>query len=948
MPPSGRPARQAGSPWYDTVKGADKHPMYNMRSRRLAPWQAERQPGQPGTRGPEAPGLLLTSHARWIAFLACLSLVAAPADGSGQRGTDGEGTAAASRAATSPATGAGTVTGAATVTGAGTVTGAAAVSGAQAAGSAPTGPVASPSDLRRMEALARAVTIHRDTWGVPHVVGTTDESAMFGAAYARAEDQLLEDEPFFLDALGRRAELDGEDALDDDRLVRAYRIPDLARSRVRDRAAEDPRHGRGLRRRRELLPVIAIPTSGGRCSTASSRGTSSPSTASTPDRGWPARTSRSPSAPRPDPTNGSNAWAVGPSRTASGHAMLFSNTHMRFNVPYEFHVKSDDGLNVSGITGYAMVGLPFVGRNERIGWTVTVNYPDVVDVYRLTFDHPDDPLAYRYDDGYRRADEWVETIRVRTDERRRGASGRRFAGATTARCSRSRRASTTPSGARTRSGGSLFPLYYAIAKARNLDEFKAAFETRAARLPQLRIRRRRREHLLSLRRGAPAQGPALRLGAARSTAPIPATAWQGTLSVAETPQDREPGQRLAAERQRHPVPRLRARRQSRPCPRSRPTWSAKPGPRTLRPLIDDDGDGARARQSRRLLAAESGITFDRWTALATDNHFLTADEELPGLFDEWDAPGGRPIAARAARARRAAAPAPGMGPARRGAFRGNDALRPLARGDARRRSRNASANEERPANADPAANDDPAATEAAATAADDAVDPSRDERLAARRRPRGRHRRPDGAPRHVANELGRHQPPPAPALYREGRSYDDRRPEPAASGRRRGPRGVDPDRVVGTAAGRAAPLRHLRQHLRRGDGARRSDPRPHRRALRAERRPVVAALLRPGAVVRGRRGSSRRGSRWRRSRPTWRAATTPANGRTQRRSAASEPLRSVLGFAYRASGVNRRQRSSKRARRAGRGREVARIAVARAGPRDYRSRQCIVRSIALP
>ena len=52
-------------------------------------------------------------------------------------------------------------------------------------------------------------------------------------------------------------------------------------------------------------------------------------------------------------------------------------------------------------------------------------------------------------------------------------------------------------------------------------------------------------------------------------------------------------------------------------------------------MIDSDGNGARARQSRRLLAAERGITFDRWTALAADRHFLTADEELPGLFEEW-------------------------------------------------------------------------------------------------------------------------------------------------------------------------------------------------------------------------------------------------------------------------------------------------------------------------
>ena len=85
------------------------------------------------------------------------------------------------------------------------------------------------ADHRRMDTLASSVTIYRDTWGVPHVFGPTDNSVMFGAAYARAEDQLQEDEPFFLTALGRRAELDGESAFESDRLVRAFRIPQLAK-----------------------------------------------------------------------------------------------------------------------------------------------------------------------------------------------------------------------------------------------------------------------------------------------------------------------------------------------------------------------------------------------------------------------------------------------------------------------------------------------------------------------------------------------------------------------------------------------------------------------------------------------------------------------------------------------------------------------------------------------
>ena len=542
----------------------------------------------------------MTSHARWMALLTCLLLGAAAADGNSQPATGGDGA------------------------------------------------VAAAADLRRMEALARAVTIYRDTWGVPHIVGTTDESAMFGAAYARAEDQLPEDEPFFLDALGRRAELDGEEALDDDRLVRAYRIPDLARAeyetaspkiRAMAEAYADGvnyylHRNPGVRwqvlERFEPWFVFAF-----------YRLDAGPWLAGPDER----IAFRAPAGP----SNGSNAWAVGPSRTASGHAMLFSNTHMRFNVPYEFHVKSNEGLNVSGITGYAMVGLPFVGRNERIGWTVTVNYPDVVDVYRLTFDDPTDPLAYRYDGGYRRAEEWMETIRVRTDagveERpttfRRSHHGPVFEVAPGEHYA-VRRAN--------QEGGSLFPLYYAIAKARNLDEFKAAFEI--GRLVYHNFVYADVDgNIFYLYGGAhPRKDP--RFDWERPVdGSDPAAEWQGTLTVAETPQVENPTSGWL--QNANATPFHASAPGDNPAPSAYPPYLVREaGPRTRRPLIDGDGNGARARQSRRLLATERGITFDRWTALATDNHFLTADEELPGLFDEWT----RLSATEPARARALAEP----------------------------------------------------------------------------------------------------------------------------------------------------------------------------------------------------------------------------------------------------------------------------------------------------
>jgi acyl-homoserine lactone acylase PvdQ len=38
--------------------------------------------------------------------------------------------------------------------------------------------------------LARLVTIYRDNFGVPHIIGETEKAAFFGYGYAQAQDHL--------------------------------------------------------------------------------------------------------------------------------------------------------------------------------------------------------------------------------------------------------------------------------------------------------------------------------------------------------------------------------------------------------------------------------------------------------------------------------------------------------------------------------------------------------------------------------------------------------------------------------------------------------------------------------------------------------------------------------------------------------------------------------------
>src|SRR5579863_9960832 len=63
--------------------------------------------------------------------------------------------------------------------------------------------------------LAAQVTIYRDYYGVPHIVGETEEATFFGYGYAQAQDHLEKMMLQYRDAQGRRAEVLGRQELGD-------------------------------------------------------------------------------------------------------------------------------------------------------------------------------------------------------------------------------------------------------------------------------------------------------------------------------------------------------------------------------------------------------------------------------------------------------------------------------------------------------------------------------------------------------------------------------------------------------------------------------------------------------------------------------------------------------------------------------------------------------------
>ena len=93
----------------------------------------------------------------------------------------------------------------------------------------------SVQEQRRCEAEAKAVTIIRDKWGIPHIYGKTDADVVFGLMYAECQTDFSRVEKNYLEMLGRQAEAYGESYLYTDVMMRliydsAQAVADYERS----------------------------------------------------------------------------------------------------------------------------------------------------------------------------------------------------------------------------------------------------------------------------------------------------------------------------------------------------------------------------------------------------------------------------------------------------------------------------------------------------------------------------------------------------------------------------------------------------------------------------------------------------------------------------------------------------------------------------------------------
>ncbi|WP_103030066.1 acylase [Salinibacter altiplanensis] len=249
-----------------------------------------------------------------------------------------------------------------------------------------------------------------DTWGVPHVYGASTDSLMyaFGWAQMRAHgDRVLR---LYGEARGRAAEYWGEEHLASDRRVRTLELPEHARRWADDQdmpfggyveafvagmnAYAEAHPDRIADARTAVLPVQPTDVFAHTLRTVHATFVAGEDLQRT----------------RPWRRAGSNAWAVGPSRSASGNAMLLTNPHLPWGDRFTWFEAQLRGPDIDAY-GAALLGMPFpaVAFNDRLGWTHTVNPIDASDLYRLSLTEG----GYRWDGGVRPFNTDTKVLKVK-------------------------------------------------------------------------------------------------------------------------------------------------------------------------------------------------------------------------------------------------------------------------------------------------------------------------------------------------------------------------------------------------------------------------------------------------------------------------------------------------------------------------------------------------------
>lgn len=263
-------------------------------------------------------------------------------------------------------------------------------------------------EVSRLQKLAQQVTIIRDNWGIVHIYGKTDADAVFGMLYAQCEDDFKRVEMNYIDKLGRLSEIKGQSLLYTDLETRLLIDANEAKIDYKNAAPWLKKllnsYADGINyflyKHPEVRPLMLshfepwyplLWTDGsiGAISTADLYNSELKSFYGGDDKFAYVEKLK-------DMQTGSNGFAIAPSKTANGNAILYINPHTTFYFRPEIQIHSKEGLNAYGAVTWGQFFI-YQGFNENCGWIHTSSNVDVADTYAEKIVTKNKKLFYEYD-----------------------------------------------------------------------------------------------------------------------------------------------------------------------------------------------------------------------------------------------------------------------------------------------------------------------------------------------------------------------------------------------------------------------------------------------------------------------------------------------------------------------------------------------------------------------
>ena len=324
------------------------------------------------------------------------------------------------------------------------------------------------SSTFNLNGLEGTVNVFRDRWGIPHVQASTVPDAFFAQGLVTAQDRLWHMDWDRRRALGRWAEVAGSSGVEQDKMMRRFRLGASAQSdfavvtsetrtmlesyangvnafiasvsdlpieyQITDSTPEpwEPWHSMLVFKVRHIFMGVferkiwnarmvqrlgaekaqaAIPVSlpGELLIVPPGAEYSGSTDKSLPDffegAEWPGLPAWE--------EGGSNNWAVHGRRTASSKPLLAGDPHRGLEAPsvyYQNHIACDE-FDVVGLSFPGVPGFPHFGHNAEVAWCVTHAMADYQDLYIERFKEGD-PTYYEFMGQWQRADVETESIEV--------------------------------------------------------------------------------------------------------------------------------------------------------------------------------------------------------------------------------------------------------------------------------------------------------------------------------------------------------------------------------------------------------------------------------------------------------------------------------------------------------------------------------------------------------